>query len=64
MIQTVRFNTGDFIGTDYENMIWDKLKDCKKKSKFKILFYVKDVDSMNDITKAIMIHLDPRLIWD
>lgn len=58
MIQTVRFNTDDFIGTDYENIIWDKLKDCKKKSKFKILFYVKDVDSMNDVTKVIMKHED------
>ncbi len=58
MIQTVRFNTEDFIGTDFEDIVWDKLKDCKKKSKFKILFYVTKSQNMKEVSKAIMQHDD------
>tara|TARA_B100000900_G_scaffold414271_1_gene440473 strand:+ start:169 stop:609 length:441 start_codon:yes stop_codon:yes gene_type:complete len=58
MIQTVRFNTEDFIGTDFEDVVWDKLKDCKKKSKFKILFYVTHNQNMKAVTDCIMKHDD------
>ena len=33
MIQTVRFNTEDFIGTDFEDIVWGQIKGLQEKIK-------------------------------
>ena len=60
MINTVRIRAADFIGTEYEDIVWNKIAEAKKKCpfEFKVNFYVEDSKQMMDVSKAVSAHAD------
>jgi hypothetical protein len=62
MIQTVRLDANDFIGTIWEEMIWKKIKEAKEAcvNEFKICFAVSDggSDMIEKVATAAQKHFE------
>lgn len=60
MIPVVRINGEDFIGTEYEEIVWDRIKAAKKAcaKEFMICFHAPDTKKLAKIAAAANKHAD------
>ena len=60
MINTIRIRALDFIGSEYEDHVWERIQNAKKTchNEFKILFYVDDVSDMTKVANAVSKNTD------
>ena len=60
MINTIRIRALDFIGSEYEDSVWERIQNAKKTchNEFKILFYVDDVTDMTKVANVVSKNTD------
>tara|TARA_B100000073_G_scaffold83701_1_gene64329 strand:- start:783 stop:1223 length:441 start_codon:yes stop_codon:yes gene_type:complete len=60
MINTIRIRALDFIGSEYEDHVWERIQNAKKTchNEFKIMFYVDDVSDMTKVANVVSKNTD------
>ena len=60
MINTIRIRALDFIGSEYEDYVWERIQTAKKTchNEFKIMFYVDDVADMTKVANVVSKNTD------